>query len=299
MIVAPSDDTPREGIDSGRLLRDNSIYRPSFSIENSLTSILSSMTTNVPAVDRAMRILNAFKDSQLEYGVSELSHTLNINKSTVHGIGQTLSEYHMLVQDPDSRKYRLGPGLIELGGLAQTRRDVRRVAHPFLVELTEQTRETVLLGVYEDDGITIIDVVDPGRELRIAVAAGQRLPYSAGSFGRAFLAWRSEEEVDRLIAAHGLRKYTKSSITEPSLYKASLKKVRSLGYALDDSEDYLEGVWAVSAPVHDAEGVQAVVTVVGFASRLSSKEKRAAIRATTEAAGKISEGLGLASAPAT
>ena len=75
------------------------------------------MTSKVPAVDRAMRILNAFKDSQLEYGISELSQTLDINKSTVHGIVQTLSEYRMLEQDPNTRKYRLGPSLIELGGL--------------------------------------------------------------------------------------------------------------------------------------------------------------------------------------
>lgn len=255
------------------------------------------MTTKVPAVERAMRILNAFKDSQLEYGVTELSHTLDINKSTVHGIVQTLSEYRMLVQDPSSRKYRLGPGLIELGGLAQTRRDVRRVARPYLVELMEQTRETVLLGVFEDDGISIIDVVEPGRELRIAVAAGQRLPYSAGSFGRAFLAWRREADVDRLVSAQGLNRYTKTSITDPVLYKASLKKVKRKGYAVDDSEEYLEGIWAVSAPIHDEEGIQAVVTVVGFASRLSGNEKRAAISAATEAARHISLALGLASVP--
>ena len=52
------------------------------------------MSPNVPAVERAMRILNAFKDSRLEYGVSDLSHALDINKSTVHGIVQTLSEPH-------------------------------------------------------------------------------------------------------------------------------------------------------------------------------------------------------------
>ncbi len=256
------------------------------------------MTTKVPAVERAMRILNAFTDSRLEYGVSELSHVLDINKSTVHGIVQTLSEYRMLEQDPDSRKYRLGPGLVELGGLAQIRRDVRRVARPFLVELTEQTNETVLLGVFEDDGITIIDVAEPARELRIAVAIGQRLAFSAGSFGRAFLAWRREEDIDRLVAAQGLRKYTKTSLIDPARYKASLKKVKRRGYAVDDSEEYLEGVWAVSVPIHDTEGIPAVVTVVGFSSRLSAREKQAAIHAATGVARQISLGLGVTAAQA-
>ncbi|MFQ5943769.1 MAG: IclR family transcriptional regulator [Anaerolineales bacterium] len=250
------------------------------------------MSPMVPAVERAMRILNAFKDSQLEYGVSELSHVLNINKSTVHGIVRTLSEYRMLEQDPQTRKYRLGPSLIELGGLAQTRRDVRQVARPFLLDLVKRTQETVLLGVFEDDGITIIDKVEPARELRVAAVSGQRLHYSAGSFGRAFLASMREEDIDRLFTAHALRKYTDASITDPSTYKASLKNVRRQGYAVDDSEEYLEGVWAISAPIRDADRTLAVLTVAGFAGRMEQDAKRSAIEATTLAARQISIGMG-------
>ncbi len=251
------------------------------------------MSAMVPAVERAMRILNAFKDSRLEYGVSELSHALDINKSTVHGIVRTLSEYRMLEQDPNTRKYRLGPSLIELGGLARTRRDFRQIAHPFLLDLMRRTQETVLLGVFEDDGITIIDTMHPPRELRITAATGQRLPYSAGSFGRAFLASMSEEEIDRLIATLGLRKFTDTSITDPASYKASLEKVRRQGYAVDGSEEYLEGVWAVSAPIHDGDSILlAVLTVVGFTGRMEDDAKRSAIEATTQAARQISRGMG-------
>lgn len=253
----------------------------------------ATMPTRVPAVERAMRILNAFRDDQHQFGITELSRELDINKSTVHGIVRTLSEYRVLQQDPGSRKYGLGPGLIELGGLALRRLDVRRIARPLLVELMQQVNETVLLGVFEQDGITVIDFVEPARQLRIAVAAGQRLPYSAGSFGRTFLAWMDDQTVDRLIAEHGLRKYTKSSITDPDRYKASLKAVREQGYAVDASEEYLEGVWAVSAPIHGAHGIQAAVTVVGFGSRLSGDEKRAAVQLTHQTAQRIAIGMGV------
>jgi len=251
-----------------------------------------SVSSNVPAIERAMRILNAFKDGRLEYGVSELSHALDINKSTVHGIVRTLSEYRMLEQDPNTRKYRLGPGLIELGSLARTRRDLRQVARPFLEHLLRQTQETALLGVFEDDGITIIDTMQPARDLRIAAAPGQRLPYSAGSFGRAFLAWMREAEVDRLIETFGLRSFTDASITDPVRYKASLEQVRQQGFAIDDSEEYLEGVWAVSAPIHGADGMLAVLTVVGFISRMENDAKRAAVEAATKTAQQISLGMG-------
>ena len=250
------------------------------------------MTTMVPAVERAMRILNAFKDRRLEMGVSELSHALDINKSTVHGIVRTLAKYRMLEQDRITLKYRLGPGLIELGGLAQSHREVRQVARSYLEDLMARTQETVLLGVFEDDGITIIDKVEPARELRIAVAPGHRLPYCAGSFGRAFLAWMSDEEVDRLLGSHGLEQFTPTSITDPSAYMAGLENVRQQGYAVDDSEEYLEDAWAVSAPIRVEDSVLAVLTVVGFTGRMNDEAKRTAVGDVAWAARQISLGMG-------
>jgi DNA-binding IclR family transcriptional regulator len=105
----------------------------------------------------------------------------------------------------------------------------------------------------------------------------------------------SEEEIDQLVASIGLRKYTEAAETDPSSYKAKLDSVRQRGYALDDSEEYLEGVWAVSAPILDADGVLAVITVVGFAGRMSDESKRSAVKATTQAARQISLGMGASS----
>jgi len=246
----------------------------------------------VPAVDRALRILNAFKNGHAEYGVTDLSRLLSIHKSTVHDILHTLAHYGVLERNPATQKYRLGPGLLEFGHLARQRRDVREVAHPFLRPLVEATDLTVLLGVFEADSITIVDKVEPPDELRITASVGQRIPFCAGSFGRAFLAWMDEPGVDRLLASPGLRKFTNTSITNPAAYKASLAKVRRQGYAVDEAEEYLEGVWAASAPIRDATRVAAVMTVVGFASRISAARKKTAIRALLQATRHISHMLG-------
>ena len=254
------------------------------------------MSATVPAVERAIRILSLLADGRPEMGVSELGQELAINKSTVHGIVRTLSEYRILEQDPGTRKYRLGPGLIELGYQARSRRDLRSVAGPYLQELMQSTEETALLGVFEQDGITIIDEAQPARQLRIASADRGRLPFNAGCFGSAFLAWLPIEEVDRLIAAHGLRRFTETSITDPAEYKARLERVREQGYAIDDTQEFLEGVWAISAPIWDVSEVIAVLTMVGFLSRMTDKARRAAVKATRLAAQAISMRMGAPSA---
>ena len=254
------------------------------------------MADRVPAVDRALRILSAFKNGHAEYGVTDLSRLLSINKSTVHDILHTLAHYNLLERNPATQKYRLGPGLLEFGDLARQRRDVREVAHPFLRPLVETTDLTVLLGVFEADSITIVDKVEPPDDMRITASVGQRMPFCAGSFGRAFLAWMDEASVDRLMASPGLRKFTATSIIDPATYKAGLASVRRQGYAVDDTEEYMEGAWAASAPIHDARRVVAAMTVVGFTGRIAATRKKAALRALLQTTRRISQMLG---APAT
>ncbi len=250
------------------------------------------MTNLVPAVDRALRILNAFKNGHAEYGVTELSRLLDLNKSTVHDILYTLAHHNLIERDPITQKYRLGPGLMEFGDRARQRRDVRQVAHPFLLELMQITDATALLGVFETDTIAIVDKAEPAAGLHVTASVGQRLPFCAGCFGRAFVAWMDGAAVDRLLASPGLRRFTGTSITDPIAYKASLAAVRRQGYAVDDTEEYLEGVWAASAPIRDASRVVAAMTVVGFSSRMTATRRKAAIHALLRSARRISHLLG-------
>ena len=70
------------------------------------------MSVPVPAIDRAIRVLYLFKDGEKkEYGVSEISRRLYLNKSTVHNILNTLTHYKFLEQNELTRSYRLGPAL--------------------------------------------------------------------------------------------------------------------------------------------------------------------------------------------
>ncbi|MFQ5408703.1 MAG: IclR family transcriptional regulator [Anaerolineales bacterium] len=251
------------------------------------------MTDLVPAVDRAMRILDAYKNGDSEFGVSELSRMLAVNKSTVHDIVQTLCEHRVLSRNETTRKYRLGAGLAELGDRARQQCDIRALARTHLNRLMEATGATVFLGVFENDGITIIEKAEAPSELAITAPLGQRVPYSGGSFGQAFLAFLDPAEVDRLLAEKGLRDFTPTSITDPGAFRERLQLVRERGYAVDDNQEYLDGVWAVSAPIHSGEGaVVAAVTVVAFTRRMTAEKKSAAIVATTRAASAISSQLG-------
>jgi len=217
---------------------------------------------------------------------------LSLNKSTAYGILQTLTEHRFLTRDAQTLRYRLGPALIRLGYLAHEQTDVRRIAVPYMEVLVNEIRKSVLLGTFHEDRLTIIDKVDPVGTLHVSAAVGQQIPFSAGSFGRVFLAWLPEERVDQLIAKHGLEAFTPASITDPDAYKAELARVRERGYAVDDTEEYLLGVRAVSVPLMGPDGVVAALTVVGFTSRSGDQPGEHAIKAALSAAHEISRRLG-------
>jgi IclR family transcriptional regulator, KDG regulon repressor len=246
----------------------------------------------VPAVDRAVQILNVFHSADETLGVSELSRRLNLNKSTLHDILTTLAYHHLLERDEKTRAYRLGYGLMELGGRLQSRHDLRALAHPYLVELAHQVAETVLLGVFRDEHVLILDREEAPHDLRISAQIGQRMPFNSGVFGYIFGAAMPEAEFARLARERGLRALTKHTPTKLAAYRRILARVRERGYALE-CEEFLEGVCAVGAPVVNAKGqVVAALCIVGLSARVPTARLESLAAPVQRAAEEISRQLG-------
>lgn len=252
----------------------------------------------VPAVDRAAQILKILAASESALGVSELSRQLRLNKSTVHDIVSTLSRHNLLERDEATKTYRLGHALIELGHRVGERSELRAAAHPRLLALANAVDETVFLGTFHEGYVTIVDKVEAVHDVKITSPLGRRLYYSAGAFGKIFLAGMPEAQAQKLMRDRPLRAYTRKSITKATAYRVILRRVRAQGYALDD-EEYLEGVRATAAPIADARGsVVAALCVVGFTMRLPLDKLVRVARQTREAAEQISRQLGAADYPA-
>ena len=266
------------------------------------------MPSLVPAVDRAIRVLYLFKNGdKKEYGVSEISRRLDLNKSTVHNILNTLVYHNFLEQNEVTHRYQLGPALAELASLVRNQVDLREIVRPYLRRLMEQTNATLLLGTFDGTKITIIDKEEPMADVRVAVSIGMQIPFCAGAFGKAFLAYLPAETIDPLLLNPGLKAFTSNSITDMDQYRASLAAVRAQGYAIDDNEEYLLGVGAISAPIFspsltsvasksESREVAAVMTMVYFNSYLSPTRIAEIIPCILQAGAEISEKLGASAA---
>lgn len=245
----------------------------------------------VPAVERAVLVLRALREDAGPRRLSDLSRALGLSKSTLSGLLGTLEHYGLVERDGDSRTYRLGYGLLDLGNAVLRGLDLRLIARPHLVRLRDAIGETAVLHVPVDRGALIADRVESEHQLKVTAPVGHRLPPFAGAVAKIFMAWRPEVERARLLRARALPAFTPRSITDPQRYHAELRRVRGRGYATD-REEYLPGVCAVSAPVLDGRGrPSATVTVVGYRARLDPRLRDAAAE-VQQAAADISRRLG-------
>lgn len=252
----------------------------------------------VPAVERAIRILLAFHDGEDAFGVSDLSRQLDINKSTVYDILNTLTYFDFLERDEETKKYRLGPRLFQLGNRVGAQFNLRDVARTYLRDLATELRQTVILGqLTGDNDILTVDAVVPDAAVAISTSVGYRLPHSAGALGKVFHAALSDDKLETLLAEQGLQRFTERTITELDVYRTERATVRRQGYAVDD-EEYLQGVRAVAAPIVDRDGVvAAALCVVGFSSAMTRAHIRHLSRIVPAVAEEISLNIGAGDYP--
>ena len=69
----------------------------------------------IQSVQRAAQILAVLGSGTPRLGVTEIADRLGLAKPTVHGLLRTLEAHELVAQDPDTGKYSLGPGVLQLG----------------------------------------------------------------------------------------------------------------------------------------------------------------------------------------
>ncbi len=229
----------------------------------------------IKVIDKSIDILMLFLEKKEPLGITEISKDLQIYKSSVHRILNTLMIRGFIKQDSVSKKYWLGSKFYSLGMLYQNKLKLRDIVKPYLKELAGMFQETVHLAIYDEldySKVVVIDRVEGSNLLSLAPPAGSRNPTHASAVGKALLAF-STEDIQRTVLAHPLKKFTGKTITEKDVLKGKLKKIKEQGYAMDDQE--LEsGLVCFAAPILDNEKkAVASISVSGPGSRILDKKK--------------------------
>jgi DNA-binding IclR family transcriptional regulator len=235
-----------------------------------------------------------FGADQPEWGTSEVARAARLPVPTAHRILAALTARRYLARDERTRRFRLGPAALELGGRARTVLDLRKAALPVLRRLARETDETALLTVpnTERDRSVCLERVESSQPLRLSVEPGRRLPLHAGASQKALLAFLTAEEIDR-VASGLLERLCRATITDADALRANLAEVRECGWAISFEETNV-GVWGVAVPLLDEDGTAiAAVGLAGPSARLSQDEVLDHLEHLRDGAVEITAPLGL------
>ena len=204
----------------------------------------------VQSVARALEILECFDESTEILGISEIAERMNLSKSTVFGLVNTLLNKGYLEQDVVDKRYKLGIRLFELGHLYSLRLNIINEAMPYCEKLSKKYNATVHIGTRYANEIIYIAKVDRPDSFVIFSQVGKRAPLYCTGVGKGILAFLDEQEIRDYADQTTYIKYTGNTITNATDLINELEKIRKIGYSTDN-EEIVPGLRCVSAPIFD------------------------------------------------
>jgi DNA-binding IclR family transcriptional regulator len=228
------------------------------------------------SVGKAISLLDAF-DRPGVIGVSELSRSAGLPKSTAYRLLQILEEWQLV--ERSGHRYRLGARLFELGNRVAycTPRNLRDTAHPFLAELYELSHETVHLAVLNGTDVLYLEKLHGHNPVRCPSTIGGRVPAYSTALGKAILAYSEHQAVSDVLTRQLIPR-TPHTVVLPRLFIDQLRGTRASGVAFDREEASI-GLTCVAAPILDRRKTPvAAISLSGPTNRFRPEEYANAIR---------------------
>ncbi len=237
--------------------------------------------SQVQVIARAAAILRALEDEPAGLSLGQIAQRVTLARSTVQRIVAALAAEKFLIAASPNGRVRLGPTILRLAASART--DFVAVVRPFLVQLSNELKETVDLSVIKKDHLVFVDQVIGSQRLRAVSAVGETFPLYCTANGKAYLAELEDAAVARLIGTTYERR-TPRTLTRLDELLRDLKSVRKSGVAID-REEHTRGICAAGVVTRDPIGNAVAISVPVPAQRFYQHQRHIAarLRATKEA----------------
>jgi DNA-binding IclR family transcriptional regulator len=204
----------------------------------------------VTTVQRALAALRLLGDEPML--ASELGSRLGVHESTISRLVQILEADGFVRRDGD-RTLRLGPTVFALAQRTLDGLDIRRVAAPYLSQLSASTGQTVHLAEFGGSEVVYIDKVESRRPLRMYSRIGAVAPIFCTGVGKAIAAYLPSATQESIAKSTKYVRYTPNTIVGAKAFLEELTRIRERGYALDLGE-HEPVIRCAAAPIRDAAG---------------------------------------------
>jgi len=209
-------------------------------------------TEGARTVGRVLKLLELVADKRKPIRLVDISAALDMPASSAHVLAKQLVKYNYIQSDED-RRYSQSTALVALARKVMDGTKLITIARPYIGLLSEETGESIYLGMRTNEGIVYVDAVEGTSGLVSRTPLGSLRPAHASSAGRVFLAYEvAESDLSKFLGKGPLHAYTPKTPTDRAELKSLLKKIRVDGFSVNE-QVLTDKVCGVSAPIFDAE----------------------------------------------
>jgi DNA-binding IclR family transcriptional regulator len=259
----------------------------------------------IQSVEVGFELLNALSMAPGALMLRDLAAAAGMSAAKAHRYLVSFQRMGLVIQDPLSTRYDLGPAALRIGLASLARVDAVRLARERMDGLLTETGHTLAIAVWGNQGPTMVHWVEAPQSVPVTLRLGDVMPLLTSATGRCFAAFMARNERDaqriepmvREELAH-LKDLPRSGLPlvdvprNATEVQTMLEDTRRRGLARV-VHSLLPGVGGFCAPVFDAQGRLALgLVVLGSVATLDTDWDGVPATALMRCARQLSADLG-------
>jgi DNA-binding IclR family transcriptional regulator len=263
------------------------------------------LRAGIQSVEVGFELLNALSQTTGALMLRDLAAAAGMSAAKAHRYLVSFQRMGLVMQDPVSTRYDLGPASLRLGLASLSRVDAVRLARERIPSLLQDIGHTLAIAVWGNQGPTMVHWAESPQTVPVTLRLGDVMPLLTSATGRCFASFMGHEGQDAQRIAPMIRdelarvrKLPRSGLPLADVpqtqqeVQAILQVTREQGLGRV-VHSLLPGVGGFCAPVFDAQGRLALgLVVLGSVATLDTDWQGAPAKALRLCAQQLSADLG-------
>ncbi|AKJ69292.1 IclR family transcriptional regulator [Pandoraea thiooxydans] len=214
------------------------------------------LRSGIQSIEVGFKLIEVLTHATQALMLRDLAQLAGMSPAKAHRYLVSFQRLGLVIQDPISGRYDLGPFSLRMGLACLSRVDAFKQARIALTDLRDSIDQTVGIAVWGNHGPTVVHWMEASHTLRVSLRLGDVMPMLTSATGRLFAAYLPPRHTAPLIEAElaevqGTR--LQGMPTTRQAYDALLDDVRAHGAARVEGT-LLPSIHAFCMPVLDATG---------------------------------------------
>ena len=245
------------------------------------------------SVDKVFTVIEYMAEKRMPLKLLEISAGIDFPASTVSRLLTSLIERGYVYQDRETARYSLTLKFCTIGDSVKSSISLTEIIHPYLLELSNKSKETAYFAQEKDMSLVYMDAVG-GTNIHNAniQRIGHIAPLHATGIGKLLLLNYDSSRLNSLIEKKGLPAFTEKTCSSYDQLRKELESIKAAGCAIDDQECDI-GIRCVAVPLYDYTGnIVGGISISGPAERIHPERYDELLDMLKPAASRISTRLG-------